>query len=316
MSRQYDEYLKQHRTNVLKGYRWLDENLPELFHDSEELIEARWQVEFAHDQSKEQLDEYAAYDAYFYGGNRSYAVVHDFRMAWLLHIHRNPHHWQYWVLINDDPEEGEIIIDMPHNYILEMICDWWAFSWADGDLTEIFGWYDQHKDYMKLGDSTRLEVEDILAKIQHRLMTIGNETELMHHGIKGQKWGIRRDKDQLAKSRSHDTIKRAVIAEEKFTKYALDPEKDPNKAKAFKKALGYTKDNCEQLIRDVNSNFDPDKLEERGDLGHGMRYQQIMCLRGVNEKEANVLTAWIREEDSVRLTSVYVTKKEEEQNEI
>ena len=56
-----------------------------------------------------------------------------------------PHHWQYWVLINDNPEEGEVLIEMPYNYILEMICDWWAFSWAKGNLNEIFPWYEERK---------------------------------------------------------------------------------------------------------------------------------------------------------------------------
>ena len=41
--------------------------------------------------------------------------------AWLLHIHRNPHHWQYWVLINDNPEEGENLIEMPYNYIIGLV---------------------------------------------------------------------------------------------------------------------------------------------------------------------------------------------------
>ena len=101
-------------------------------------------------------------NAYFYGGNRSYAVVQEFNYAWLRHIHRNPHHWQYWILVNDDPDEGEVVMDMPYNYIIEMICDWWAFSHMKGDLTEIFKWYDEHRDYMKLSDNTRKEVEWIL----------------------------------------------------------------------------------------------------------------------------------------------------------
>lgn len=58
---------------------------------------------------------------------------------------------------------------MPHNYIIEMICDWWAFSWAKGNLYEIFSWYDAHKHYMKLSDKTRKTVEDILEKIKAKL---------------------------------------------------------------------------------------------------------------------------------------------------
>lgn len=166
MSYEYDRYLKQHKANVTAGFEWIRDNIPEVIKGNES---AEWGIRFAHDVSKEDLVEYAAYDAYFYGGNRSYEVVQDFKRAWLHHIHKNPHHWQHWVLINDDPKEGEVILDMPFEYILEMICDWWSFSWSKGKLDEIFGWYDSHKDYMKLSEKTRKTVEDILAKIKAKL---------------------------------------------------------------------------------------------------------------------------------------------------
>lgn len=166
MSVQYDNYLTKHKVNVCKGYEWIRENLPDLLLGKHNV---EWQLQYGHDQSKYDPEEYDAYDRYFYGNNRSYAVVQEFRMAWLRHIHQNPHHWQHWVLINDDPNEGEIVMDMPYIYIIEMICDWWAFSWAVGNLYEIFNWYESHKDYMKLSDSTRKTVNDILAKIKAKL---------------------------------------------------------------------------------------------------------------------------------------------------
>lgn len=168
MSFDYDRYLIQHKDNVIKGFKWLQENLPDLFlsddgHDMEYL------TCYMHDKSKDSPDEYRAYDEYFYGNNKSWQVVQDFNKAWLLHIHRNPHHWQYWVLINDDPNEGEIIIDMPRHYIIEMICDWWSFSWQKGDLTEIFKWYEDRKEYIKLSDKTRKTVEHILKLIASKI---------------------------------------------------------------------------------------------------------------------------------------------------
>ena len=166
MSYEYDRYLAQHKSNVQKGYRWITENLPDLICNE---MDYDWQIGFGHDASKSTPDEYDAYDAYFYGNNKSYAVVKAFNYAWLHHIHSNPHHWQFWILINDDPDEGMVIMDMPYNYIIEMICDWWAFSWVSGNLYEIFNWYDQHKDYMKLSDQTRKTVEDILSKIKEKL---------------------------------------------------------------------------------------------------------------------------------------------------
>lgn len=216
MSFQYDQYLANHRPDVKRGYSWLCENLPGITKDT---TNAGWQTEFAHDQSKDELDEYEAYDAYFYGNNRSYAVVQNYRRAWLLHIHRNPHHWQHWVLINDDPKEGEIVLEMPYDYIIEMICDWWAFSWISGNLREIFGWFDEHKDYMKLGSRTRITVEDILSKMKEKLgESVATDGELAHHGVKGQKWGVKngppypiQEHQKVAKVVNHDNIVEEAI---------------------------------------------------------------------------------------------------------
>lgn len=176
MSVMYDRYLENHKANVRKGFEWIRDNIPEIV---EVIDNLEWQICINHDFSKTDPEEYDAYDAYFYGGNRSYSVVEDFRRAWLHHIHMNPHHWQHWVLINDDPGEGEIVLDMPYLYIIEMICDWWSFSWSKGDLTEIFNWYSEHKDYMKLSDTTRKSVEYILGKIEEKLKENNNgETNL------------------------------------------------------------------------------------------------------------------------------------------
>ena len=169
MSREYDLYLTQHKDNVRKGFEWIELHLPQLLKCGYSVDYLKQQICFKHDASKSELDEYEPYDRYFYGGNRSYQVVQEFSYAWLMHIHRNPHHWQYYVLHNDEPGEGMIVLEMPYNYILEMICDWWSFSWKTGDLTEIFKWYDEHKDYMKLGVKTRATVKHILKKIKEEL---------------------------------------------------------------------------------------------------------------------------------------------------
>lgn len=173
MSKKYDEYIKHHQFNVYKAFEWLEQNLPELFEDESFKAICRHLCEYEHDQSKYSEEEYSAYDAYFYSGNRSYKVVNDFNMAWLHHIHCNPHHWQHWVLINDDPDEGEIIMDMPDEYIIEMVCDWWSFSFTKGNLYEIFDWYKEHEKHMKLSKYTRDHVEDILNMIKMKLQKSG-----------------------------------------------------------------------------------------------------------------------------------------------
>ena len=164
MSAKYDAYLQEHIANVGVAFDWIKEHVPDLVKNVSE-----YGTHFAHDNSKYESKEYDAYDAYFYGGNRSDKVENEFKFAWLHHIHKNPHHWQHWVLINDEPDEGTIALEMPYEYVIEMICDWWAFSHKSGNLYEIFDWYDKHKTHMIRHEKTRENVEDALAMIKETL---------------------------------------------------------------------------------------------------------------------------------------------------
>ena len=160
MSREYNLYLSDHIENVNRAFYWLGENLPEVVDGVEIMF---------HDGSKYFDSEYDAYDRYFYGKDHSEQVLKEFNRAWLHHIHSNPHHWQHWVLVNDDPNLGTIALDMDYKYIIEMICDWWSFSWKTGNLYEMFNWYTDHEKYMILSHKTRKTVEDILMKIREKL---------------------------------------------------------------------------------------------------------------------------------------------------
>ena len=102
--------------------------------------------------------------------------------------------------------------------------------------------------------------------------------------------------------------KEAVIPKAKFTQYALNPDKDPDKAKAFKKALGYTMDNADDLIEQIKEKLPDYEAVEKGDRGWGMTYEVIMDIIGPNGKRAKVLTAWIDDKNNgeMRLTTVHV----------
>lgn len=166
MSIAYDEYLIEHRGNVRKGLDWIKHNLPDLLSGFEPFYR---QIKWHHDVSKDDPEEYNAYDNYFYGGQRTKEIEEEFNRAWLHHIHHNPHHWQYWVLVNDEPEEGMIALRIPYRYVIEMICDWWSFSWRSGNLYEVFDWYDKHKDHMKLHKDSKDLIEEILGQIKAKL---------------------------------------------------------------------------------------------------------------------------------------------------
>ena len=169
MSLTYDEYLAEHIKNVQKGLHWMIDNLElEKLGASSAEIERAVEETSWHDDSKYSREEYFAYDKYFYGGSKSYKVKTAFDYAWLHHQNCNPHHWQYWVLINDD-EGANRALEMPARYVLEMIADWWSFSWRNGNLKEIFDWYENHKNKMLLHEKTRKLVEDILEAMKETL---------------------------------------------------------------------------------------------------------------------------------------------------
>ena len=100
-----------------------------------------------------------------------------------------------------------------------------------------------------------------------------------------------------------------AIPVKKLTGYALDPQKAPDKANAFKLALGYDQSNADELLQNIIDHVDESKFVEKGNVGYGMLYQSVIRLTGPNGKQANVLTAWIDENGKKRLTSVYVTDK-------
>lgn len=162
----YNHYLMEHVHNVVYAYEWLKANLPDI--DGLSGIGAG--LDYFHDSSKYGLQEFDAYDDYYYRKEKTPEVVAAYKKAWLHHIHNNPHHWQHWVLIND--EEPVEALEMPDNYIIEMICDWWSFGWRAKNPRELFNWYKENKGKIVLHPNTRIKVELILSMIDKKLYEI------------------------------------------------------------------------------------------------------------------------------------------------
>lgn len=184
MSAEYDQYIVEHKKNLMLGLQWMEQNLPHHMIDGEKMVEAMANAE-VHDQSKYDKEEYDAYDSYFYGNHtRPPEVQAAFDKAWLHHIHLNPHHWQHWVLLEDDPNLGSFgkVLDMPLEYIYEMIADWWTFSWKNNHLMGIFDWYAAHQNNIRLSLKTRMIVEQLLSGIYRvlrmQMVLAGKEDEV------------------------------------------------------------------------------------------------------------------------------------------
>lgn len=228
MSKEYDEYLREHISNVNQAMLWLADNLTPNHIVRDIDISLALDRVAAHDESKYKREEYEAYDGYFYGGNRSYDVVTAFDYAWLIHQRRNPHHWQYWVLIQDD-QAGLKPLIMPNSYILEMIADWWSFSWKSGNLEEIFDWYEKHKNGMLLHDRTRKIVEKILDEMHLKIIE-QNWEALEHSDIEDKKYGVPEEKKFPMPDADH--VRSAI----RFFNY-VDPKYEKELAKAILKRM-------------------------------------------------------------------------------
>lgn len=79
------------------------------------------------------------------------------------------------------------------------------------------------------------------------------------------------------------------------------------KAKWFQQALGFTRENADQLAKQIV--FDPSKAVETTVTQYGTKYNQVITIVGANGKRIDVLFAWIRNNDGVvRLVTAIPTK--------
>lgn len=116
-----------------------------------------------HDWSKLSRAEWMPYVASFYGGERTPAVRAAFDAAWLHHQHRNAHHWQHWLLREDS---GKLkTLAMPQRFVREMVADWMGAGRAITGRWEVGAWYAKNRDTIQLAESTRYDVDTLIAKV-------------------------------------------------------------------------------------------------------------------------------------------------------
>ena len=155
---QYAWYVLRHRWYVLvECWRW-----------------GLWWRGLVHDLSKHLPSEWLPYAEHFHG--RKGGTQRDkigyykptdtgdaaFDFAWLLHQKRNDHHWQWWVLPED--EGGVKVLPMAPVARLEMVCDWIGASRAQGHggIEGVRGWYAANGKRMQLHPDTRAWIERLL----------------------------------------------------------------------------------------------------------------------------------------------------------
>lgn len=171
------------KENKMNNFKYLKYLIKHKFYVTRECfrIGLYWRG-LVHDLSKFTPSEWIAYRNYFYGTWLKYnpiiptygvetknwsksteGVSEAFDYAWLQHQHKNKHHWQHWILRNDDGTITPMM--MPDVYIKEMVCDWLGAGMAITGKREADMWYKSNKHNMQLHELTRGRAEMLLEQL-------------------------------------------------------------------------------------------------------------------------------------------------------
>jgi len=86
-----------------------------------------------------------------------------FDFAWLLHQKKNRHHWQFWILPED--EGGMKVLPMPDRYRKEMLADWRGAGRAQG-TPDTVAWWAKNKHKMRFHSETHAWIENSLSPVK------------------------------------------------------------------------------------------------------------------------------------------------------
>lgn len=149
---------------------------------------------------------------------------------------------------------------------------------------------------------------------------------LCHHGIKGQKWGVRRTPEQLGyvtKSTVEKDEKSVTIVDgvyqsskgftadkRKFSSYCLKPGTDH--ADEFLD-IGYKTTDADRLFRDIESGFDLSKKQDSVVANNGKEKYSIPMSLGVTAQRL-FRTVWQKDspEADSRFITAYIDRRMEE----
>lgn len=134
-----------------------------------------------HDWSKFTSAEWSPYANHFYrdggvwkfkknkGQHDARDAKFEFNRAWIHHIHKNPHHWQHWVI----PGEENQALEMPEHFVREMVADWMGAGLAQKGIPDILNWWNENKNRMILHPHTRILVSNIINSLPSNYFRIG-----------------------------------------------------------------------------------------------------------------------------------------------
>ena len=181
--KEYLDYLDAHIGAVIQS--WEEVLRPAIEESGDEELLSQLNLDeiglqvYNHDQSKYGDEEFTAYCNHWYPQDGS-DVEHtsdrpegdvEYDYAWSHHQHNNPHHSQYWLIVKDD---GEIqALDIPLNYICELLCDWHSFSRKE-DGNTAYDWWNMNRDSFIMSDNTVAWIDKLVEYLTVPLYELNN----------------------------------------------------------------------------------------------------------------------------------------------
>jgi hypothetical protein len=128
-----------------------------------------------HDLSKFRPDEWGPYAEWFYGeypqgrneikrGLPPQNTTIKWWTSTMKHYHRNPHHWQHWLLFRED---GLKAMPIPIPVLKEMLADWYGVAVALGAVDgwkSAYDWWQLHQSDMFMYPDSKQWIE---ANLKH-----------------------------------------------------------------------------------------------------------------------------------------------------
>ena len=110
-----------------------------------------------------------------------------------------------------------------------------------------------------------------------------------------------------------ELVDKITIDPRKLTDYALDPDnpKGKNKALMFARYLGYTKDNYQLLVQQINQKVLDAEATPQNQDQYGTRYQIDLEIQGIESEQIEIVrTGWLIPNHSrqARLVTLYIKK--------
>lgn len=151
----YLSYVLRHKWFVFLATRRLGIPWLGIIHDLSKFRPSEWLPYARHFHNPDGTNKQVRNNTGYYKPTDTGDKAFDF--AWLLHQKCNRHHWQWWILPEDDG--GVKVLPMPDKYRRELLADWQGASVTQGYGWDVGPWYQENKGRMQLHPETRQWLE-------------------------------------------------------------------------------------------------------------------------------------------------------------